>query len=138
MSHEFSVPFRLDGNGRVVAESNDDARVRLHVLALLNTHPFERVTVPGYGTDLVGLMFGDPDADEVATQATIRIQEAMATYEPGVSLVRAEPNYDGSEENLVKVDVEYRRLDAPDSGAVVNTNVAIIGANGVVREIVRG
>lgn len=47
MSSEINVPFRVDGNGRVVTASNPDAQIRLHVLALLNTIPEERAMVPG-------------------------------------------------------------------------------------------
>ena len=138
MPSEIDVPFRLDGNGRVVTTDNPDAQVRLHVLALLNTTPSERAMVPGYGTDLTSLLFDDADADEVATQASLRIRQAMKDFEPGVDLIKANPNFDDSEENYSFIDVEYRRLDAPDSAAVANANLAVIGANGVVREIVRG
>jgi phage baseplate assembly protein W len=138
MPTEIAVPFRVDRNGRVVTVSDPDAQVRLHVLALLNTLPLERVMVPGYGTDSVGLLFGDPDGDEVATQTATRVRDAFGAFEPGVRLVRVEPHLDDSQENYAFVDVDYQRLDAADSGSVVNSNAAIIGANGAVREIVRG
>lgn len=138
MSSEIAVPFRLDTTGRVVTTDDPDAQVRLHVLALLNTTPEERVMVPGYGTPITGLVFGDPDGDEVAAQASLMVRDAFRRHEPGVDLVKADPNYGASQENLAMIDVEYRRLDAPDSGDLVNANTAIIGANGVVREIVRG
>ena len=93
--------------------------------------------VPGYGTDLLSLMFEDPDAEEVAAQASIRVRAAMAAHEPGVDLISALPNPTSSG-NFAVIDVEYRRLDAADSAVVANANAAIIGANGVVREIVRG
>lgn len=138
MPSEIAVPFRVDGNGRVVTTDDPDAQVRLHVLALLNTIPEERAMVPGYGTDLVGLVFGDPDGDAVAAQASLRIRQSFQAYEPGVDLVKAEPDLQDSDGNYAFIDVEYRRLDAADSAAVANSNTAIIGANGVVREIVRG
>jgi phage baseplate assembly protein W len=139
MPSEIAVPFRVDLNGRVVATTNPDAQVRLHVLALLNTTPVERAMVPGYGTDLVGLLFGDPDGDEIASQASIRVRNAMQEHEPGVDLIRAVPDNQDSEGNFAVVDVEYRRLDAPDATVTAAmANQAIIGANGVVREIVRG
>jgi phage baseplate assembly protein W len=137
MPSEIDVPFRLDGTGSVVTTDNPDAQVRLHVLALLNTTPAERAAVPGYGTDLLGLMFEDPDADEVATQAALRIRQAMKDHEPGVDLISADPNQ-RSDGNFALIDVEYRRLDSADSAVVANANMAIIGASGVVREIVRG
>lgn len=138
MPSEIAVPFRLDSNGRVVTVDHPDAQVRQHVLALLNTTPVERAMVPGYGTDLVSLVFSDPDGDEVATQATLMVRDAMAVHEPGVGLIKAQPNFDRSGENVASIEVEYQRLDAADTPAVANANTAIIGANGTVREIVRG
>lgn len=137
MPSEIAVPFRVDLNGRVVSTSNPDAQVRQHVLALINTTPEERLMVPGYGVNLVGLTFGGSDPEDVATQASLRIQDAMAVHEPGVELLSTTPemNEDG---NIAQVSVEYRRLDAPDSAAAANANTAIIGASGVVREVIRG
>lgn len=137
MPSEISVPFRLDGNGGVVVTDDPDLQVRQHVLALLNTNPVERVAVPGYGTDLVGLMFEDPDAEEVASQASLMVRAAFAAHEPGVDLIKAVPD-PVSQGNYAVIDVEYRRLDSADSASVANANTAIIGANGVVREVVRG
>lgn len=138
MPQEINIPFRVDGTGRVVTTSDPDAQVRLHVLALLNTTPAERPMVPGYGTNTLSLVFGDPDGDEVAAQAAIMIQDAFAEHEPGVELVKAEASERDSEENWAVIDVDYRRRDAADSGTVANANEAIIGANGTVREVVRG
>lgn len=138
MPAEINVPFRVDGNGRVVTTSDPDAQVRLHVLALLNTIPEERAMVPGYGTNTISLVFGDQDGDDVATQAALMARDAFAVWEPGVELIRAEANEKDSEDNWAVVDIEYRRRDAADSGTVANANTAIIGANGQVREVVRG
>lgn len=138
MPSEIDVPFRLDGNGRVVKTDHPDDQVRLHVLALLNTGPSERAMVPGYGTELVSLVFSDPDGDAVATQASLMVRESMRLYEPGVDLIRVAPNSVDSGGNLASLDVDYRRLDAADASTVANANTAVIGSNGVVREIVRG
>lgn len=138
MPSEIAIPFRVDGNGRVVTTSDQDAQVRLHVLALINTVPVERAMVPGYGTNVLGLVFGDPDGDEVAAQAAVLVRDAFATWEPGVELLKSEANERDSEDNWAVIEVDYRRRDAADSGTVANSNVAIIGANGRVREVVRG
>ena len=55
-----------------------------------------------------------------------------------VAALNAANGFARTQDNLSVVNVEYQRLDAPDSGDVMNMNSAIIGANGVVREIVRG
>lgn len=135
MPTELAVPFRLDGNGRVVTTSDPDTQVRQHVLALINTTPVERAMVPGYGTDLQGLMF--EDEDEVEAQVALRVQDSMRTFEPGVELIHAVA--DPVEEiGFARVSIEYRRKDAPDSATLANANVAIVGTNGEVREVVRG
>lgn len=138
MPSEISVPFRVDQTGRVVVTTDPDAQVRLHVLALLNTVPAERAMVPGYGTEITSLMFTDVEADEVATQAGLLVKEAVTTWEPGVELVAVAPDVVDSDGNVSVLDVTYRRLDAADAGDVANANVAIIGAAGVVREVVKG
>lgn len=137
MPSEIAVPFRLDGNGRVVTVTDPDAQVRLHVVALINTLPPERAMVPGYGVDTSGLVFMD-DPEEVGVQVALRVREGMRKHEPGVDLVSSNPEVFSDDGGLTSVAVEYRRLDAPDSASVANANRALIGANGVVREIVRG
>jgi phage baseplate assembly protein W len=74
----------------------------------------------------------------VATQASVAVRDAFRDWEPGVELVKAEADLPDSDGNIAAVNVEYRRLDAADSGTSANTNQAIISANGTVREVVRG
>jgi phage baseplate assembly protein W len=136
VSTELAVPFRLDGNGRVVTVSDPDAQVRLHVRALVGTIPEERAMVPGYGTNLTGVLFDDED--EVEAQVALRVKDAMKAHEPGVELLSVTPDPDTSAHGFAKVSLEYRRLDAPDSATLANANVAVIGVNGEVREVVRG
>jgi phage baseplate assembly protein W len=136
MATEIAVPFRLDGNGRVVTTSDPDAQVRQHVLALINTIPEERAMVPGYGTDLLGVMF--EDEEEVEAQVALRVKDSMRSHEPGVELISVAPDKQVSEEGFARVSMEYRRMDAPDSATLANANVAVVGINGEVREVVRG
>lgn len=137
MPTEISVPFNIGSDGRVVTTSDPDAQVRLHVLALINTSPIERVMVPGYGIPLTNLMFSDLDNEEVTAQMQTMITSGFQTWEPGVRLDDVVAS-DDSGGNLAALDVHYSRKDAADSGTTANTNSAIIGANGEVREIVRG
>jgi phage baseplate assembly protein W len=138
MPSEIAIPFRMDGNGRVVTTSDPDSQVRLHVLALLNTLPRERAMVPGYGVDSVRMVFSDLDEEDVATQTTVMVRDAFKEWEPGVGLTTANVIPTRQGDGVAAVNVQYRRLDAADSGTVVNSNSAIIGANGSVREYVRG
>lgn len=137
MSSEIAVPFRLDGNGRVVTVTDPDAQVRQHVMALVNTHPEERPMVPGYGVDMTSLLFSDVDTEEIASQVSIRVRAAAQQFEPGVEIMEVQDEADDNHGSR-GMTMEYRRLDAPDSSSVANANVAVIGANGTVREVVRG
>lgn len=135
MPTEIAVPFRLDGNGRVVTVSDPDGQVRQHVMALVNTTPEERAMVPGYGTNLAGLLF--EDEEEVEAQVILRVKDSVRSWEPGVEIISAIPDPMDTP-GYAKVAVEYRRLDAPDSATLANANVAVVGTNGEVREVVRG
>lgn len=137
MASEIAVPFRLDGNGRVVTVTDPDVQVRQHIMALVNTHPDERPMIPGYGVDLTPLPFSDADTEEIAAQVSIRVRAAAQQFEPGVEVMEVVPEPDDND-GTRRMTMEYRRLDAPDSSSVANANVAVIGANGTVREVVRG
>lgn len=139
MPSEIAVPFRVDRDGRIVTTSNQDAQARLHVLALVNTNPLERAAVPGYGVTLGDLLFEGMDPEAVSSSAEVLLTTAFATWEPGIQInqVTGEENSPG--DGVAVVNVDYSRRDASDTDvAVANANVAIIGANGVVREVVRG
>ncbi len=136
MPVELAVPFHLGSTGRFALTSDPDDQIRQHVLALVNTYPPERVTVPGYGVNLPPLVFENLDPDEVGIQARTLITDAMAKHEPGVELVQVTPKEEG--DGVAVVDVRYARKDAADSGVAANANTVVISAGGVIREIVRG
>lgn len=138
MPTEISLPFRVDSAGRVVTTSDPDEQVRQHVFALLNTHPEERAAVPGYGVETNNFVFETGDADEeVSSQVFTMVNGAFSTWEPGVQITGAVlASSEGGE--VQQVTVGYSRKDAADSGTIANANVAVIGAGGSVREIVRG
>jgi hypothetical protein len=62
----------------------------------------------------------------------------MRAFEPGVELINVTPDKQVSEDGFARVSMEYRRMDAPDSATLANANVAVVGINGEVREVVRG
>lgn len=139
MSSEMSIPFRLNSSGRVVATSDQNSQVRLHVLALVNTNPVERVMVPGYGVEVNDTLFENDDDtdDEVSALVSTLLKESFSVWEPGVGLsgTSVGKDFDGK---ISSVNVNYNRKDAADSGTLANANVAIIGAGGTIKEIVRG
>ena len=136
MPSEIAVPFRV-ADGHIATVSDPDLQVRQHVRALVSTQPEERVMVPGYGLATNSELFSEADADELADQMVAKVSTAFTNWEPGVGVesVEAVDDDDGA---LVMLNVNYYRKDAADSGTAANANLAVIGANGVVREVVRG
>ena len=136
MSVELAIPFHLSSTGTVATVSNPDAQVKQHVFALVNTYPPERVTVPGYGVNLPPLLFENYDAEEIGIQVRTLVTDAVATWEPGVEITKVEPSVE--KDNVSVVSIGYARKDSADSNTAANSNTAIIGANGSIREIIRG
>lgn len=139
MPIEIAIPFRLDSDKRIAVESNPNGQIRQHVMSLINTEPGERAVVGDYGVPLSDLLFEEGD-EVVAADLADDILAAMALWEPGVALSRVQPVTGTEGDGLSSVDVEYLRVDAPDSpvDGSRSTNVAIIGTGGKVSEVVRG
>lgn len=138
MPVEILSPFYVGSDGAVVTTSDPDVQVRQHVSSLINTEQTERVMLPDYGTPLSNLIFEDADSEDVAAQAAQMVRDAFALWEPGVDLLRAEPVTDPNGDDFARVDVLYQRRDSPDTSSSAGRNTAIISADGVVREVVRG
>lgn len=139
MPSEISVPFRIGRDRRVVTVSDTDAQIRQHVRALVNTHPNERAGVPGYGVPLNTTLFEGMDPEEIGTMAEVMLRQGFEDWEPGLELQQVTPDEQESYDNKAVLDVRYARRDAADTNVgVANSNTAIIGANGTVREAVRG
>ncbi len=136
MSVELAVPFHLSSTGKLATVTNPDAQVKQHVWALVNTYPPERVTVPGYGVNLPPLLFENMDAEDVGIQVRRLVTDAMGVWEPGVELTSVQPSVEG--DSVAVVNLGYARKDAADSNTAANSNTVIIGANGTVREVIRG
>lgn len=137
MPREISMPFNIGEDGQVDTTSDPDGQVRQHVLSLVNTSYTERVMLPNYGVDAQSLIFENMDPNEVSVLTARYVEESFATWEPGVEMISVVPHV-GPEGEVSVVDVEYQRRDAPDSNQSSNTNTAIIGADGTVKDIIRG
>lgn len=137
MPIEISIPFHVGEDGKVDTLSDPDAQIRQHVMSLINTAPTERVMIPTYGVDTYSQVFAPEDLDVVSIFLGNMIREAFDTWERGVQLTSVVPKPDDSND-IAEVDVEYQRRDSVNTTGMANSNTAIIGSDGTVKEIVRG
>ena len=136
MPKEIAIPFRFGSDGRVATVDNPDVQVRQHVQSLINTQPTERVMLQNYGVNSHGLLFSNDDPQELALSLSRRVTSAFDEWEPGVSVTRAQP--DVTDEGVARVDIMYKRKDSPYTSSSEGVNTAMVGSNGVVREVIRG
>lgn len=103
----FAWPLRVDGRGGIATASGNDA-VRLAVLALLGTHPGERVMRPEYGCPLRSLVFA-PNTPATANLARFYVETALARWEPRVKVESvAAVNRVSSDGPYLWMEVRYR------------------------------
>lgn len=138
MAYEISMPFVVGEDGQVNTTSDPDQQVKQHVLSLANTDHYVRVMLSNYGMNQSSLVFEDADTQQVAVLAGQLASQALAAWEPGVELLNVTPVVDPLSDEISRVDILYERKDSPDSGQTANTNTAIIGADGTVKEVIRG
>lgn len=137
MSVEIAIPFALDARGKVATVSNPDARVRQHVMSLINTEPGERTVYGDYGVPLSDMLFEEAD-EALATDIRDQIDRALQTWEPGVRVLGVIADLVDGYEGRVEAQVAYARTDAPDSTLdATNNNTVTIRSGGQVSEVIR-
>lgn len=137
MPLEIDIPFRLDHSGKVLATSDPNRQIRNHVMSLVNTNPGERPIIRDYGVPLLRSLF-ETGTNTVAGMLGTTIRTAMAKWEPGVRLLSVNPVPTDNTGGTVIVDVQYERIDAPNTTGSGSTNYASIRVGGHVSEVVRG
>lgn len=139
MPSEISTPFRLDPNHALAVETDPNVQIRQHVDSLINTSPGERVVLGNYGVPLADSLF-EGDDDEVASDLSSDITDAMAIFEPGVGIKQIVPIAGLPGDGIATVSVQYLRTDAPTTSIAASRsqNIAVISASGKVTQVVRG
>lgn len=137
MPIEIDTPFRLDQSGRVLATADPNRQIRNHVMSLVNTSPGERLVIRDYGIPLLSAVF-ESGAGTVAGMLGSTIRSALAKWEPGVRLLSVSPVSTDESRGTAMVDVQYERVDAPNTAGSSSTNYAAIRVGGHVSEVVRG
>jgi hypothetical protein len=75
---QIDFPFSVDRRGRTAA-AGDEKHVRDLIEQVLFTAPGERVNRPGFGSGLLGQVFG-PNGDVVATAVQFTVQGALQQW----------------------------------------------------------
>lgn len=127
MSTELLAPFGLTPSGQVAVTDDPRVQARQHVTALVSTNPGERVMLPEYGVALSGLVFA-PDNVVVAQTVQRDVTQALAAWEPGISVtsVIPAPGQDPTT-GAAMVDVDFQQGMTASPGAAVQTATILIG-----------
>jgi len=75
---QIDFPFHVDGRGRTAA-ADEEKHVRDLIEQVLFTSPGERVNRPGFGSGLLGQVFG-PNGDVVATAVQFTVQWSLQQW----------------------------------------------------------
>jgi phage baseplate assembly protein W len=96
-------PFRIDGDGRTAAES-DQEHIRHLIQQVLFTTPGERVNRPDFGSGLMQLVFGAPN-DELLAATQFLIQGSLQQWLG--DLIQVEAVEVHSQESSLTITVLY-------------------------------
>jgi phage baseplate assembly protein W len=96
-------PFRIDGDGRTAAESEQE-HIRHLIQQVLFTSPGERVNRPDFGSGLMQLVFGAPN-DEMLAATQFLIQGSLQQWLG--DLIQVEAVEVQSQEGTLNISVQY-------------------------------
>lgn len=96
-------PFRIDGDGRTAAES-DQEHIRHLIQQVLFTSPGERVNRPDFGSGLMQLVFGAPN-DEMLAATQFLIQGSLQQWLG--DLIQVEAVEVRAQEGALNISVQY-------------------------------
>lgn len=97
-------PFAFGESG-LAASSGPDS-IRESILTLLRTAPGERVMRPNFGCGIHELLFSENNRT-TATQLTIKVESALARFEPRISVDRVSVEPDADEESRMNISIDY-------------------------------
>jgi phage baseplate assembly protein W len=134
MSVEILTPFALGPGGQIAVTTDPSVQTQQHVDSLVSTRPGERAMIPSYGVDIPAMLFGQGTAI-VAQALTSDVQQAMATFEPGVNVITVSPVTDQGDltEGIVSLQVDYT-TSAPNGNSAPASTTATVLVGGTVIE----
>ncbi|MEZ4384617.1 MAG: GPW/gp25 family protein [Nannocystaceae bacterium] len=101
----WTAPLRF-ADGRL-ATATADACVEQAIWAILETAPGERLMRPDFGCAIHDLVFDTPSAALVG-QISRAVFTALTKYEPRIEVLGIEVAPDEDEDNLLKIEIDYR------------------------------
>ena len=129
MSIEIQQPFTLSPSGTIDTITDPNLQTEQHIKSLTATGPGERVMLPTYGVPLRDAVFA-PDDLVVAAQLSNQISNAMATWEPSVTVndvsVVDQPG-DPSGSAAIQLDWSLTNQQSPTSSGVQTATILIGG-----------
>lgn len=128
MDREISLPFRLDGQGRIATTSDPSARGRQHLTSYLVTRPHERVMRPGFGTPIKDFVFEELDPLRVNLLGR-RVQEQVGRDVAGVRMRELQARID-SDSATVHLTVEFALAVGAGEGVDQTTTISLGGGAG--------
>jgi phage baseplate assembly protein W len=91
--------------GVMMSENDQDINESLHIL--LNTTLGERIMLPGYGCNLIDLLFENIDLT-IKTIFKDQIETAILYHEPRIDPIKIQIIDEGALEGRVTIHIEYK------------------------------
>jgi phage baseplate assembly protein W len=125
IDREISVPFRLDGQGRVATMSDPVETVVQHLKTYLFTQPGERVMHPQFGSDTRDFIFENIDPLRMQLLAA-RLSDKLAADVPNVIFHGISAQED-SQQAAVRLTVQFSLAVGAGEGEVRSTTMTLEG-----------
>lgn len=130
-SRAISLPFRVDGAGRIAFAQDNSKQVADRLRSIIGTVPGERVMRPGYGTPVRQQLFDVNDPlNHAEISATVR--EAVKGWEPAVTVLGVDVHDADLGSGILEITLRY------ELAATGEVSTAIVSIGGDVAETTRG
>ena len=123
---EITTPFGLTPSGSISTTSDPIVQAKQHVTALVSTSPGERVMQPAYGVPLNAYVF-EENASIVQTALGVDVRDAVAIWEPTISIISETPVYSDTSIGIASLDVDYTVGDGQSSLLGQQTATVLVG-----------
>lgn len=117
-----SIPFTLDGYGRVQSSQSLGKVYADRVRLALMTIPGERIMRPGFGSNVPEQSFESPE--DIPEQVEVGVRDAFSSFLPGLVPEDISVTWEDVESGNVEIEITYRSETTQDSySSSVNLNV---------------
>lgn len=122
----FTIPFSLTPTGSVQTTDDPNQIANDRVESLVATYPGERVMQPSYGVNVPSYVFAP---DLVTNQAVLisQIQQAVAKWEPSITLDSVTPVISQSDVGIVGIQIDFTLSNDPSLTPTQTATVEVGG-----------